>query len=177
MSDAAFGSAIFSPCGLYRYRLTRRFRDTGPLLPWIMLNPSIGTATQDDPTIRRIYGFSKREGAAGFVLGNIYGYRSTDPAKLAQVDNPIGPANIDALTQIADEAVRDGMPIVCAWGAGAMAWAAEPVIALLKAHRGRLVCLGYTNGGHPRHPLYVGAKEPFRPFVDFPATVQRRTAG
>src|SRR5689334_20041621 len=71
-------SAVLSPCGLYRYRLTRRWGD-GPALLFVMLNPSTADATEDDPTIRRCTGFAKREGMPAIEVVNLFAWRATDP--------------------------------------------------------------------------------------------------
>ena len=74
-------SAVLSECGLYRYRLDRRWAD-GPTCGFIMLNPSTADAEVDDPTIRRCIGFAKREACGALIVVNIYPLRATKPADL-----------------------------------------------------------------------------------------------
>jgi hypothetical protein len=156
--------AVISDCGLYRYRLSRRWGD-GALLPFVMLNPSTADADIDDPTIRRCMGFARREGASGIVVVNLFGLRSTDPYEMASHQEPVGAGNADALVEVADTAFHDETPIVCAWGA--MAFAAERAKLFISTAKGcgaRLVCLGKTKDGSPRHPLYVRGDHPLEPF-------------
>jgi hypothetical protein len=154
-------TARISPCGLYRYRLTREWSDT-PLLPFVMLNPSTADADDDDPTIRRCMAFARREGAGGIVVGNQFAFRSTDPEALRTAADPFGPDNERALFEIAEEASVSGMPIVCAWGAHG--GHNNHHIVILQRAGARLVCLGMTKDGHPRHPLYVRGDQPLVAF-------------
>jgi hypothetical protein len=55
-------SAIVSPCGQYRYLLTRTAESISPMKStavFIMLNPTTADATLNDPTIRRCRDFAK----------------------------------------------------------------------------------------------------------------------
>jgi hypothetical protein len=147
-------SAVISGCGLYRYRLQR---GDGPRrLAFVMLNPSTADADVDDPTIRRCRAFAQREGHAGIDVMNLYAWRATDPVQLTQVDDPVGPDNAIWLDHLACDH-RHGW-IVCAWGALArerQCQTALQVAGILSSHGARLVCLGITKDGSPRHPLYV----------------------
>lgn len=152
-------SAVISPCGQYRYQLTRDgdlAAAHGPAV-FIMLNPSTADAEHDDPTIRRCRGFAHTWGCNGIRVVNLYALRSTDPAALWQNANPVGPDNDRWLV----EAARDAGEVVCAWGAQARLDRVEQVVTLLMVFAGlRLKCLGVTKSGAPRHPLYVPASQP-----------------
>ena len=87
-------TAVISQDGLYRYHLERRWSDA-PFLTFVMLNPSTADAEIDDPTIRRCVGFSKREGAGGIAVVNLYAFRATSPADLRQASAPYGPVRGD----------------------------------------------------------------------------------
>lgn len=151
-------SATISPCGKYRYRLWRKWGE-GPSIAFVMLNPSTADADIDDPTIRRCIAFARREGAGSLLVVNLFGLRSTDPDVLSSSDNPTGPENWFHVEAAMDEAET----IVCAWGAHP--FALKNSYALQQtAGRRRLVCLGKTKDGYPRHPLYVKAVQPFVPF-------------
>lgn len=156
--EADFAPAIFSPCRLWRYRLERRW---GPGRPaaFILLNPSTADETQDDPTIRRCIAFSKAWAHGGLILGNIFGFRSTDPAGLRQTPDPVGPGNDDALRSIAASADR----VICGWGAhGDLHGRGAVVLDELRSAGVPLFALKLTAAGHPGHPLYLpAASEPF----------------
>ena len=159
MTDHA--DAVISPCGQYRYTLTRRWND-GPMAYWIMLNPSTADATEDDPTIRRCVGFSKREGCGALTVVNLYALRATDPAALAKHPDPRGPDNAAVLVDTS-YAARRGALVVAAWGAHPMAVKGAGSVERMFAAAGAQ-CLGTTKAGEPRHPLYVKADQPFQPW-------------
>lgn len=163
-SEVIIRAADISPCGTWRYRLTRQWA-AGPMLPFIMLNPSTADASIDDPTIRRCMGFARREGMSGIVVGNLYAQRATNPSDLLGMEHAYGPKNGDALLALADDALLANLKVVCAWGASERArdnaWRAKSV---MKGSGVRMVCLGKTASGAPRHPLYVKGDQPFEDF-------------
>lgn len=150
--DAPVGgaSAVLSPCRTWRYALERRWGD-GTFAMFVGLNPSTADEHVDDPTIRRCIGFAKTWGFGGLLMGNLYAYRATKPADLACADDPLGP---DADVWLTTMMVRSGI-VVAAWGAHPLVRARErDVVALLGGER-NVYCLGRTQAGHPRHPLYL----------------------
>ncbi|MEX3933462.1 DUF1643 domain-containing protein [Paraburkholderia phymatum] len=152
-------SAIISPCGQYRYLLMRHAESMSPTKStalFVMLNPSTADATLDDPTIRRCRGFARLWDCNGLAAANLYALRSTDPAALWSHPDPVGPDNDDYLRNLAREC---GL-VVCAWGSNAKAERAAHVASILTDAGARLWCLGTTNDGSPRHPLYVRSDQP-----------------
>lgn len=147
--------------GDYRYTLTRTWdADTEPIV-FMMLNPSIADASQDDPTIRRCIGFAKREGFGGIIVVNLYAFRATDPRAMLAAADPIGPENDRIITDTVD-----GLTVVAAWGVNAEPHRVASVLAMLP-QRTRLRALGVTKDGHPRHPLYVRGDAPL---IEWPAS-------
>lgn len=149
-------TAVISADQQYRYQLTRNMDDLcaqmgAPRLPFLMLNPSTADAALDDPTIRRCKGFALRDGYSGIVVVNLYALRSTDPSNLWVHDDPVGPDNDRYLVEVASLHPA----VVCAWGANAPKERVLQVMDLLHQTRARLLCLGTTQDGSPRHPLYV----------------------
>lgn len=144
-------SAVISACQSYRYVLKRRWGD-GPRACFIMLNPSTADHANDDPTIRRCIGFATREGCGELVVVNLFAFRATNPRVLATVDNPIGSMNGHYVRSAVHAC--DG-PLIAAWGAHTMADSCETAREVRAYSFGRLMCLGKTASGAPRHPLYV----------------------
>ncbi len=167
------GSATISDCGKYRYALERRIVGVeGPNLCWLMLNPSTADAMKDDPTIRKVMGFTRRNGYGVALVVNLFAWRATDPDDVRTMvrtpgADPEGPHNCAAIMQAAE--ISDA--VVCAWGA--QPWArkqAARVLGWLHEHPRevpiRLLCLGTSKAGDPLHPLmpsYDG--HPLRPIA------------
>lgn len=150
-------SATISDDGVYRYMLTRRWSDAAPDA-WMMLNPSTADGTEDDPTIRRCMGFSRGWGAGGIIVVNLFALRATNPKALARHADPVGPENDDAILDAAAAALALGGRIIAAWGANAMARERGRIVAnLVAGYVGaqRLLVMGTTGEGAPKHPLYL----------------------
>lgn len=152
--------AVLSPCGTYRYELTRRWADGDDIVTWIMLNPSTADADIDDPTIRRCIDFSIRWGCSALVVHNLFALRATDPRALAKHADPVGPENDTYLAR------PTAGPTIAAWGVSGGHLAHERagiVLDLLRAHKTWPLCVALTHGGAPRHPLYLPARALPRP--------------
>jgi hypothetical protein len=157
-------SAIISDCGKYRYRLGRVLPSVIPgirTVAFIMVNPSTADAEQDDPTIRRCLGFARKNQYTSLLVGNLFAYRATDVRELAKVRDPVGPENQTYLNRIFGEADL----VIAAWGPVTklpkelrLHW--TYVHDLAKRADKPLHCIGTTNSGHPRHPLYTPGDTP-----------------
>lgn len=146
-------TALFSPCRRYRYSLRIRWNEA-PLLVVIGLNPSTADEYQDDPTLRRVQGFARDMDLGGVLMLNAFAWRSTDPAGILDIPDPVGPDNTVANWR--DWIGQDG-PVVAAWGTNI---SKRPHLlcrhhALLQSFR--LDCFRETKGGFPEHPLYLPA--------------------
>jgi hypothetical protein len=154
-------SAFFSEDRLYRYELRRWWAEGKPLL-WVMLNPSTADEVQDDPTVNRCVRFSQRWGYPGLVVCNIFALRATDPKRLRDVDDPVGPRNDETIMRC----VHETAAVVCAWGVhGGLRGRGDSVLALIRSAESRLpMCLGTTKEDHPKHPLYLPNSSVLRPY-------------
>lgn len=163
----------------YRYALTRSAADYGlhvrdapdrPLV-WIMLNPSTADETTDDPTLRRVCGFTFTAGWSSLVVVNLFAKRCTRPVHLLDDDDdPVGSENGQTLWSTLSQA----HDVVCAWGA----FVAQPRARQLQEQRPNVEhmihraganawCLGTTSGGYPRHPLYVSGQTLFERYPTY----------
>jgi hypothetical protein len=157
------GSAVFSPCGTYRYTLERElshslFNNRG-LIVWVALNPSVATETVNDNTIRREIGFSERWGYSRMRKLNLFALRSTDPQALIGHPDPVGPENDRHIV----EGVADANLIVVAWGSFESEGRAAKVLELLKGRE--LFCLGTNADSQPKHPLYLSSYTELVPYI------------
>lgn len=144
-------AARISMCGQYRYTLTRTpdpFEARRAL--FIGLNPSWADAEKNDATIRRLNGFCQRWGVGEYSVVNLYAFRTESPRELKDKGWQIGPDN-DAW--IAHEAYKVDT-VVCMWGGHGQPRRIAQVWEIIKV-RPDIVCFGLTQGGAPKHPLYL----------------------
>jgi hypothetical protein len=145
--------AVYSDCQHYRYMLTRHWQDTARRVCFVMLNPSTATEVQNDPTVERCERRARAMGYGAFAVVNIFAFRATDPADMRRANDPIGPDNDAAILKAATWADD----IICAWGThGAHMGRGAAVEAALRNAGLGLHHLGLTQGGAPKHPLYIG---------------------
>jgi hypothetical protein len=142
--------ATFDPTGVYRYHLWRVWDEDAPRVAFVMLNPSTADARQDDPTLRRCLGFARAWGYGTLDVVNLFALRATDPNALRHALDPIGPDN-DIYIQ---DVTRRADLVVAAWGNRGILHNRDRQIGRLLAGL-PILCLGLTDQGHPRHPLYV----------------------
>ncbi len=154
---APTSTAETSPCGLYRYRLTRTWDAAAPAVVFVMLNPSTADSKDDDPTIRRCMSLVRQWGYARLDVVNLFAFRATNPKELfddyykhQRPDDIVGPENDKYIVETAIHCSR----VIAAWGVhGGQSPRAREVLELLDGYLIR--CLGTTKDGFPRHPLYI----------------------
>lgn len=151
--DGATGRwAEYSEDRVYRYALGIPFNVPGKPCVFLLLNPSTATESQDDPTVRRCWGFAMRWGFAGAVILNLFAFRATLPADMRNAFDPIGPDNDAAIRRL----VPTGGALICAWGVfGRYRDRDVSVLLSLDEIGAQTECLGLTKAGDPRHPLYL----------------------
>lgn len=154
-------SAVISNDGLYRLRLDRDMGIDGITAAILGVNPSTADAEIDDATIRKDYGFCRRNGIGRFIKGNKFAFRATDVKALRTAADPVGPMNDHYLEQMMIEADK----VIAAWG---------PLSKLPPHLRGRwkrvveiarnvgkpLYCFGTAQDGQPRHTLMLAYGTP-----------------
>lgn len=159
----AEAGAVLSADGKYRYVLTRAW-GPGPVVTWVLLNPSTADAGHDDATVRRLIGYSGAWGMGGLAVVNLYAWRATNPAELLIADDPVGPENSSAVATWISRADR----VVVGWGANATGVArhhpAPPVTTIARDAGKDLFCLGTNADGSPRHPCRLAANQQLSPW-------------
>ncbi len=151
---------------LYRYILWRTWNPNLPRTGFLLLNPSTATEHVLDPTLTRCQNFAKKWGAGGMVVANIFALRSTNPAALKQIADPIGPDNDAAIAAVLTTCNK----IVAGWGNHGSIMARHEqitkLICKLPAHRqSDVVCFAITKSGAPKHPLYIAANTAVMPYA------------
>lgn len=164
------GTAVMSPCGIYRYELTREDiqgerpgllarmvgEAVGRPLVDIGLNPSTATAEEDDRTIRKGCLYAKIWGCSRFLKLNAYGYRHKSPAVMFAAKGHgidiVGPENLVAIRRgVALARELNGILLV-SWGANIEPeWQRE----LAKELGDDAMCVKVNGDGTPMHYLYA----------------------
>ena len=152
MTDSIYRAAEFSDDGRFRYSLERSwFQATSceRFITYVGLNPSTADAKQDDPTIRRLIGFTKSFGYEAFEIRNLYAVRGADPSKLSHAD-------LQDFSNHFHLSNCKGEIIVCCWG-NRRNWPDwERVVGWLQTWYGdKTYCFGENKDGSPKHPLYL----------------------
>lgn len=146
---------------MYRYTLERKCAvpwATKRIL-WVMHNPSaaktVAQSNKDnDPTVRKLIGFTTRWGFASLSAVNMYAYCATKPKEMwaarASGIDIVGPDN-DETILAADRAAD---MVVVAWGKlPSHALARRDEVLRLLDHRRELYALARNGDGSPQHPL------------------------
>lgn len=155
------GTAVFSHCGTYRYRLDRRLTATGTLFGYFGVNGSTAKGDEEDQTTLKWNGFTMRNGGRGYIVGNPYAYTATDVRNLASAKDPIGPENDRYIAEI----IAEAEVLVPCWGSRLkLPPALRPRLDWLRARifeSGKPVRIfGLTHSGDPKHPLMLGYDTP-----------------
>lgn len=157
------GTAVFSACGLYRYRLDRYISEAGPRIVFLLHNPSTASGSVDDPTSRRGIDFARRWGGSSLIFVNLWAGIATRPRDLWKMQDAVGPDNDIHIKEAADEARQSAGFVVLAWGATAAPSAFRGtqrqrrvvVEETLQKSGCEIRCLGRNSDGSPKHPLYI----------------------
>lgn len=155
--------ALFSPCGRYRYTLTRELGGDRPVA--IMgLNPSKATADEDDPTIRKDIGFATRWGFGRILKPNAHAYIATDPddmkrAAKAGID-VVGPDNDDLIRTTLGFILLSKGTFVVAWGNHITPARQAAIVRIIRFSGVVPMCLGTNKNGTPKHELYLAWTTP-----------------
>lgn len=152
-----YKNALFSTDRIYRYDLVRQWQANPDWVAFIGLNPSTADKSKDDATIRRCIGFARGWGFGGIHMINLFGFRSTDPMGLINIDDPIGPDNNEHIVAIC----RKVQQVIACWGIhGRMRGRGAEVLTMLRAFSftSKVWNLGKTKDGYPKHPVRLAKK-------------------
>lgn len=148
--------ASLDATGRFRWLLGRAWA-AGPVMHFIMLNPSTADANNDDPTIRKCVGFARRAGCGSIIVTNLFSFRSANPDDLLKEDGPIIGSETDHYVL---EYTKSSTFTVVAWGQHVkkpkLRSRAKAMRQLLAQHSPRKVyALKLSDDGTPHHPLML----------------------
>lgn len=143
-----------------RYALTRMWDTTKPLALYIGVNPSTASESEDDPTVRKLIGFSAQKGLGGFMLCNILPYVTPHITQLRFREVQASHMEKNEAT-IRDLARGVSMIIPC-WGSRdklpkrmlPYVDAMQTILGDLEQHV-PMMAFGFTKSGDPKHPLML----------------------
>lgn len=145
-------TAVFSLGYTHRYLLRRTWEAERGFLHWLMLNPSDADEANNDPTLERCQQRSFDMGFGGFIVTNLFGFRSPYPDQLHKAADPIGDENDRFILKAAEECAHT----VCGWGTnGGYMGRDKAVLAMLRKASAPLYVLAINQDGSPGHPLYL----------------------
>ena len=143
-----YKNATFSSCRTYRYSLSRIWDKKKKYVLFIGLNPSTANEEAVDPTIRRCVNYAKDWGYGGFMMVNLFAYRTTLPSNLKKVKYPVGTENDKYIVTLSKKADIT----VAAWGNNGNLYSRDKKVLSLVPN---LMCLKVNKSGQPAHPLYL----------------------
>lgn len=173
-------TAIISACGLYRYRLQRDLGLTFPgalVFAYFGVNPSFADEQIDDPTVKKLRGFTTRNNGYRFIVGNVFAYRATDVRELANDPLDEDETNWSHILQIIGEADV----LVPCWGnhskvpSQKAGYFGRVLQAMLDSGK-PILHFGTTQSGAPKHPVRLGYNTPLLPWVQSPLYPTAATA-
>ena len=167
---------LFSECRSYRWLLKRELSSGRKTVVFIGLNPSKANSVNNDRTLIRIINFSSRWNYKNIYIINLFGIISQSPSQLSKSFDPVGKNN-DLITLKVLEFWRKNIncDLWLGWGdKGKLYRRDREVLKLIKNfsnlksnennHSKRILSLGLSKKGSPRHPLYMPNDSFLKPF-------------
>ena len=158
---------LFSECRNYRWILKRELLIGEKTVIFIGLNPSKANSVYNDRTLVRIINFCSRWNYKNIYVINLFGLISKSPIKLSKSIHPVGENN-DLITLKVLEfwSKNINCDLWLGWGdKGQLNGRDRTVLKLIKNfsnfksnennYSKRVLCLGLSKKGNPRHPLYM----------------------
>tara|TARA_B100000700_G_scaffold306415_1_gene381553 strand:- start:1885 stop:2406 length:522 start_codon:yes stop_codon:yes gene_type:complete len=167
---------LFSECGSYRWILKRDLLTGKKTVVFIGLNPSKANLEKNDRTISRIINFCSRWNYKNIYIINLFGLISKSPLQLLKSDDPIGDNNdFIILTTLEFWSKNINCDLWLGWGdKGQFNRRDQTILKLIKNLSNfksrvnnpskRILSLGLSKKGNPRHPLYMPNESILIPF-------------
>jgi len=143
---------------------------------FIGLNPSKADSGNNDKTLKRIINFCSKWNYKNIYIINLFGLISKSSSQLSKTNDPIG-GNNDLITLITLQFWRQNIncDLWLGWGdKGQLNGRDVEVLKIIKnlSNLGpnvnnywkRILSLGLSKKGNPRHPLYMSNESFLRPF-------------
>ncbi len=167
---------MFSECRNYRWILKRELSSGQKTVVFIGLNPSKANLVNNDRTLIRIINFCSRWNYKNIYVINLFGLISTSPSNLSKSLDPVGKKNDLIILKVLEFWRKHiNCDLWLGWGdKGQLYGRDQEVIKLIKNYSNmkskendnssRVLSLGFTKKGSPRHPLYMPNESFLKPF-------------
>lgn len=184
--------AVFDGDNKLRLTLRREWKP-GPSALVAMLNPSNGSVTRDDPTLRRLTEIMDGLGFGGYTVVNWSPFISSDPKAMLEFMHRVYGAqqhgrftryamkkNIETVARVASAldttiaAWGNDFPASMSAGDALSAYTAQFLTTIMREGQCDLMCFGVTKHGAPKHPLARGAHR-IKPTVKLMPWIGRHT--
>ncbi len=167
---------MFSECRSYRWILKRELVSGQKSIVFIGLNPSKANSVDNDRTLVRIINFCSKFYYKNVYVINLFALISKSPLQLSRSKDPVGKKN-DFITLKVLEFwnQNSNCDLWLGWGdKGQLNNRDLKVLKLIENlsnlnssennHSKRVLSLGLSKKGNPRHPLYMPNESFLRPF-------------
>ena len=138
----------WSKDGRRRFRLGRVWKPSAPRATVVGFNPSRADSMQDDPTNRRLINLLEQQGFGGYCLVNLIPTATPYPRELRSVGLRLSAKN----RAVIQSSVSASDALIVAWGVDGVRCPFRHEISRMGKPP---LCFGTTQGGEPRHPLYL----------------------
>ena len=167
---------LFSECGSYRWILKRELSRGKKTLVFIGLNPSKANSVNNDKTLIRIINFCYKWNYKEIYIINLFGLISKSPTQLSKSIDPIGQNNNLITLKVLEFWSKDiNCDLWLGWGDKGTLYGRDRLVVKLienlsnlqsseNNHCKRVLSLGPTKKGNPRHPLYMPGESFLKPF-------------
>ena len=167
---------LFSKCRSYRWILKRELLIGKKTIAFIGLNPSKANSSHDDRTVTRIINFCSKWNYKNIYIINLFGLISKSPLQLSKSKDPIGENNNLITLKLLEFWREDAnCDLWLGWGdKGQLNGRDRKVLKLIKNfpnlkskennYSKRVLSLGLSKKGNPRHPLYMSNQSFLRKF-------------
>ena len=167
---------LFSECRAYRWILKRELLSGRKSIVFVGLNPSKANSVNNDRTLIRIINFCSRWNYKNIYVINLFGLISKSPSQLLKSLDPVGENN-NLITLKVLEFWRENIncDLWLGWGDKGKLYRRDcEVLQLIKKfsklnsnqnnYSKRVLTLGLSKKGNPRHPLYMPNESLLKPF-------------
>ena len=167
---------LLSECKSYRWILKRELLTGKKKVVFFGLNPSIANSVSNDRTLLRLISFCKKWDYRNIYIINLFGLISKSPNQLKRCTDPLGKNN-DLVTILLLEFWCKNIDCDLWLGWGDKGGLNNRDVSVLNFIRNlsdlnltetnpskRILSLGLTQKGNPRHPLYMPNNSQLKPF-------------